>query len=265
MVHLMRDTDEQQPPPSRWSGEGRLRPGVLEIEGPMGSLGRHAHHSVQVAVATSGTFVVEDGQGRQHRTNAAVVPPGQPHAFTADGAWGMVAHVEPRSALGAELAGLVDDPSHAPAWHHAGQVLTSDHRAYAGGRLRASEASSTHPLHPGVAAARTHLGAELDARRIRLSDVAATVHLSESRLSHLFAQELGITFRAYVRWLRLLRATTAVAQGRSLTEAAHLAGFADSSHLTRTCRRTFGAPPSAFSTIRWEILPTQQVRPIGDT
>lgn len=252
----MHETDEPHPATSGWSGAGRLRPGLLEIEGPLGSLPRHSHHSVQVAVASEGTFVIEDLSGRQRRTNAAIVPAGQPHAFRATGAWGVVAHVEPQSSLGAELTGLVEDPSDARAWHHAGLALTTGHPAYADGRLRSPGASSPGPLHPGVAAARTRLQTELDARPVRLRDVAAAVHLSESRLSHLFAQDLGITFRAYVRWLRLLRATAAVAQGRSLTEAAHLAGFTDSSHLTRTCRRTFGGPPTAFGTIRWEILAT---------
>lgn len=252
----MHEPDEQQPLTPRWSGVGRLRPGVLEIEGPLGSLPRHSHHSVQVAIARQGTFVIEDRHGRQRRTNAAIVPADQPHAFSADGAWGIVAHVEPQSSLGAELIELVDDPSHARAWHHAGQTLTKGHSAYAEGRLRNPGTNTSHPLHPGVAAARTCLQTELDSRPIRLRHLAATVHLSESRLSHLFAQDLGITFRAYVRWLRLLRATAAVAQGRSLTEAAHLAGFTDSSHLTRTCRRTFGGPPTAFSTISWEIQPT---------
>ncbi len=240
---------------SRWSGTGRLRPGVLEIEGPLGSLPRHAHHSVQVAVAHQGTFVIEDLQGRRRRTNAAIVPAGQPHAFRAAGAWGVVAHVEPRSRLGAELLALVDDPSNAGAWHHAGQAMTKGHTAYEEGRLRFPAPTAHASLHPAVAAACTRLQAELDSRPVRLRDLAAAVHLSESRLSHLFAQDLGITFRAYVRWLRLLRATAAVAQGESLTEAAHLAGFTDSSHLTRTCRRTFGGPPTAFSTIRWEISP----------
>lgn len=226
---------------------------MLEIEGPLGSLPRHSHHSVQVAIAHRGTFVLEDPRGRRERMSAAIVPADQPHAFSADDAWGVVAHVEPRSSLGTELTELVDDPSHVRAWQHAGHTLTTGHSAYVHGRLRAPGPNAR--LHPGVAAARTRLQTELDSRPVRLRDLAATVHLSESRLSHLFAQDLGITFRAYVRWLRLLRATEAVAQGRTLTEAAHLAGFTDSSHLTRTCRRTFGGPPTAFSTIRWEILP----------
>lgn len=245
----MRAAAQQQLPPTRWSGVGRLRPGLLEIEGPLGSLPRHAHHSVQVAIAGEGSFVIEDGAGRRRRTTAAIVPAGRPHAFHADGAWGRVAHVEPESAWGAELAALVDEPDDADAWHRAGQ-------RWRDGRLEVPETTAAgQPRHPGLVAALDVLRDDLDQRPVRLRDVAAAVHLSENRLSHLFADELGITFRAYVRWLRLLRATAAVAEGRTLTEAAHRAGFTDSSHLTRTCRRTFGSPPTAFGAIRWEIRP----------
>jgi hypothetical protein len=37
---------------------------------------------------------------------------------------------------------------------------------------------------------------------------------------------------------------TCAFQGRSWTEAAHDAGFADAAHLTRTCRRMIGLAPS---------------------
>lgn len=243
----MRAAAERHHPPTRWSGVGRLRPGLLEIEGPLGSLPRHAHHSVQVAIADRGSFVIEDGDGRRRRTTAAIVPAGRPHAFHAAEAWGRVTHVEPESSWGAELASLVDEPDHADAWHRAGQ-------RWKDGRPQPPDAMGAgQSRHPGLAAALAVLRDDLDQRPVRLRDVAAAVHLSESRLSHLFAEELGITFRAYVRWLRLLRATAAVAEGGTLTEAAHRAGFTDSSHLTRTCRRTFGSAPTAFGAIRWEI------------
>jgi len=40
------------------------------------------------------------------------------------------------------------------------------------------------------------------------------------------------------------RAVTSAFQGRSWTEAAHEAGFADAAHLTRTCRRMIGLAPT---------------------
>lgn len=74
--------------------------------------------------------------------------------------------------------------------------------------------------------------------------MAATVHLSPSRLRHLFVQETGTTYRGYVLWLRINRAVVEMMDGRSWTEAAHETGFADSAHLSRTFRRMFGISPA---------------------
>jgi AraC-like DNA-binding protein len=57
-----------------------------------------------------------------------------------------------------------------------------------------------------------------------------------------------------VLWLRLRIAITRVQAGDDLTVAAHAAGFADSAHLTRTCRDMFGLPPSLLSRhVSWDI------------
>src|SRR5262249_5065265 len=57
---------------------------------------------------------------------------------------------------------------------------------------------------------------------------------------HVFTESLGMPLRAYVLGLRAQRAMDAMAHGRSVTEAAHIAGFADAPHLTRPLRRTVG-------------------------
>ncbi|MBF6447880.1 helix-turn-helix domain-containing protein [Nocardia elegans] len=44
-----------------------------------------------------------------------------------------------------------------------------------------------------------------------------------------------------------IAAVARTAAGDDVTAAAHAAGFADSAHLSRTCRATFGLPPSALS------------------
>ncbi|WP_194820056.1 helix-turn-helix transcriptional regulator [Nocardia sp. XZ_19_385] len=91
----------------------------------------------------------------------------------------------------------------------------------------------------------------LDAGPIRFRDLARAVHLSESRLAHVFSAELGLPVRPYIRWLRLQRAVELSATGQSLTAVAHGAGFSDSAHLNRVCRRMFGARPSDFAAIHW--------------
>lgn len=74
--------------------------------------------------------------------------------------------------------------------------------------------------------------------------LATCVHLSPGRFRHLFRIEMGISVQSYLRWRRLYAAMRATVHGASLTEAAHAAGFADSAHLTRVFRATFGLPPS---------------------
>lgn len=77
-----------------------------------------------------------------------------------------------------------------------------------------------------------------------IKHLATCVHLSSSRFRHLFLSEMGMSVQSYLRWQRLLAALRASAYGASLTEAAYTAGFADSAHLTRVCRATFGLPPA---------------------
>jgi len=80
--------------------------------------------------------------------------------------------------------------------------------------------------------------------RITLAGLAAAAHRSPSRLAHRFRAATGVPLRRYVLWCRLRAAAQAAMRGSSLTEAAHEAGFADSAHLSRTFRATFGIAPS---------------------
>jgi transcriptional regulator GlxA family with amidase domain len=96
---------------------------------------------------------------------------------------------------------------------------------------------------PRITAALAWMRARLGSQ-IRLEDVAAAVHLSPGRFRHLFVQQTGTSLRAWLLWARVDRAVQAAFSGRSLTEAAHEAGFSDAAHLTRTCRRVFGLAPS---------------------
>jgi AraC-like DNA-binding protein len=72
------------------------------------------------------------------------------------------------------------------------------------------------------------------------------VFLSPSRLTHLFAQEVGLPFRRYVLWRRLTRAMLLISRGGSLSTAAHASGFADAAHMTRTFHQMFGMNPKTL-------------------
>jgi AraC-like DNA-binding protein len=96
---------------------------------------------------------------------------------------------------------------------------------------------------------------EADLENFRsLTSIAADVNLSISRLTHVFSEQMGTPFRSYLLWLKLRRAIENVVVGRSLTDAAHRAGFADSAHFSRVFSRTFGFSPSFLKFVKVEAF-----------
>jgi AraC-like DNA-binding protein len=79
--------------------------------------------------------------------------------------------------------------------------------------------------------------------RVTLPGIARELHVSPSRLRHLFVEEVGLPFRTFVLWERLRRVIQSFGT-ESLTRVALSAGFADSAHMTRTFRRMLGFAPS---------------------
>lgn len=74
--------------------------------------------------------------------------------------------------------------------------------------------------------------------------LAVLVHLSVSRLTHLFKQETGITLRLFQQWVKLRLAAKMLQEHMHLTHAAHDGGFADAAHFANAFKRTFGVTPT---------------------
>lgn len=240
--------------PARFSGRlvmGRCR--VVYV-GPGAVSDRHAHHAVQLVVSADGPFELVVG-GARRVTDVALVPAGEAHAFDAAGRTIALVLVDRHDVRGARLDAVARqrDPM---------EVL----RALAGNPLPAGPPKAVLAAadvwlerlvgaSPGSAtvsyAVRAALGyvetAVAAGERPTLAMAAARAGLSPVRLTHRFTAEVGAPFRAIVPWLRMARAASLLA-GRAVdvTAAAHGAGFADAAHMSRTFRRAFGLPPSAF-------------------
>ncbi|MEM5428776.1 AraC family transcriptional regulator [Cupriavidus oxalaticus] len=78
---------------------------------------------------------------------------------------------------------------------------------------------------------------------VSLSQLADRFCLSESRLSHLFVEEVGIPLRTYLLWRRYRLAFSRLTGQSTLTRLASDSGFADAAHLTRTFVGYFGFSP----------------------
>ena len=78
-------------------------------------------------------------------------------------------------------------------------------------------------------------------------EAAASVSLSPGRFSHLFRQQMGMTFAAYLIYQRLVYAYVRIMAGGTITEAALDAGFSSSAHFADVNRRVFGLSASRLT------------------
>ena len=219
----------------------------------------HLHHAIQVSLPLEGTVRYRRSQSTEWVEYAgAVIAPDLPHAFDAPGR--VVANIlfEPECAAGRALIERYGDKGIAAlsSGDVAGLVapLAAAYAADASDAelIRLAKAAiadlSGTPASPGATDPRVlkaieHIRAHID-EPISLSSLATAVHLSPGRLRHLFVNETGVSCKAYILWERLNVALALGFGGTSWTEAAHAANFADSAHLSRTCRRMFGMAPT---------------------
>ncbi|MEV4128024.1 AraC family transcriptional regulator [Nocardia sp. NPDC049707] len=82
---------------------------------------------------------------------------------------------------------------------------------------------------------------------ISMDDPAEAVECSRFALYRAFRANYGLAPSDYQRLLRLRTARRLFAAGRSISEAAIEAGFADQAHLTRWFQRCYGITPRVYS------------------
>ena len=248
-----------------WRGHVFLDTGWLLYDGPVAPTTPHAHHAFQVVVASEPALRVS-AAGEEVHVTSCVIPPDAIHAFSSATPRAVLLYVAPESREGRQLAkrfaGGVASPR---AWIDAARAITDVATSRISSWVHARELrdavltrivpaeTRARPWPPAIQRLVTALPHRLDGP-LRFSNLAKELELSESRLSHLIAEHLGVPFRPYVLWLRLQRAAAELAHGRSLTEAAHHAGFADGAHLSRVFRRMFGIAPSELSVAaEWHV------------
>lgn len=216
-----------------WTGEVRMYPGLLAFTGRIGSADAHAHACLQLLIPATGTVRLTDAHGGEETvTGAAIIPAGVAHRVHTDGeASGLAAYIEADSPAGRA----------ATAKLRATGVLTA-------ARTWTTAAGRTGPPPPPGRrgawnpvlddAVRTALATP--GGPPPLTGLAAAVSISPGRLGRLFAGHMGLSYPVWRRWIRLQLAMSAARAGENLTRSAHLAGFADSAHLSRTVRAMFG-------------------------
>jgi AraC-like DNA-binding protein len=203
-------------------------------------------------VALGGSLRIRERATASWRMGRAVaVKANADHEIDATGAFILNVYIDPGSALGAavvqDLRSTITIVSNVEAarWRHA----LGDRKTVDSGRVKrwltkltwnSTREPSDLRVERVLRMLRQH---PLHTRTTSLVHLSGVAGLSPSRFAHVFRESMGVPLRPYLRWLRLQRAARELVLGRSITQAAHVAGFADAAHLTRTFRRTLGATP----------------------
>jgi len=80
--------------------------------------------------------------------------------------------------------------------------------------------------------------------RMTQRELAERLQMERTRALRLFKAATGQTFRRFKQWSGLQHAARKIASGELVRTAAMDAGFADTAHLSRTFRMSFGLTPS---------------------
>jgi AraC family transcriptional regulator len=237
-----------------WSG------GSIWIGQAVGPIECHSHHAIQVSMGLSDRVQFRTSDAAAWVSyGAAFIPSDLAHSFQAPGKTVANLFCEPESALGRALLArfggdnIVGIPP-ADIAPNAKALRSAFDEGNLDEELEDIALETLYALGGGVPAslvdqriirATAYIAAKLG-EPLTLEAVAHHVGLSAGRFRHLFVEETGISFRAYLLWIRLNCALELGFGGTSWTDAAHATNFADSAHLSRTTRRMYGLAPSSL-------------------
>jgi AraC-like DNA-binding protein len=241
-----------------------LGPGRLMVAGAFSDLAVHHHPAVQITVGGQDSLTLTRDGDAHDVCRLVVVASGARHAVRSDSrsaaltlyfglqTWqgialnrltrdrgqhrGIWIVADGKRLAEATAASLAANGPHATADFVVDELRRMDDRRLDGPR-------SVHPqLRQAIEVVSSRVPDHID-----VASVAGAVALSPDYLGRLCKQQTGVSFSATIRWERLVTAVGHLIDGLSVTDAAHLAGFADGSHANRVCWEMTGAAPRDFA------------------
>lgn len=216
----------------------------------------HAHHAIQFILSLDVPVRIHAGDDQWRTVRGAIVRADAPHSLDPCGALVVFLYVDPECREGVWLERALRDPittvtpedfaSSLPGlqrfWERppSASEMTELVRTLVGSFCAGPP--PVRSIDERMTRALAYIRASATAQ-IPLEEVAAHLFLSPSRFAHLFSQELGLPFRRYLLWRKLTRAMLVISRGDSLSTAAHISGFSDAAHMTRTFHQMFGMNP----------------------
>ena len=203
----------------------------------------HAHPAVEIVLATRGSFSLITAHKHSKGLHFCMIPANLKHRLEAEDAALEVLMVESfHSLLQTLLAGEGIDLGHEP---YIGNDLDQGQRIMHSIEQLARQSALWQTADDRVNTCLQVMNEQELSYHNLLSELCQTVHLSESRLSHLFKAHTGLSMKKYLLWSKLKRAIgNYLVKHDNLTAASLSGGFFDQAHFTRAFKEQLGIKPS---------------------
>jgi AraC-like DNA-binding protein len=238
-------------------------PGRLIAGGGFSDLAVHHHPAVQVTVGGQGSVTVTHDGDAHDVCRLVVVGSGVRHAVRSDSRSApLTLYLGLQTPQGVALNALARRLGQQGLWIVDDGKQLADATAAslaANGPLAAADflvdelcgmddryRGGPRSVHPQLRQAMEVVSSRVP-DHVDVASVADAVALSPDYLGRLCKQQTGVSLSATIRWERLVTAVGHLIDGLSVTDAAHLAGFADGSHANKVCWEMTGAAPRDFA------------------
>ncbi|MBU2604223.1 MAG: helix-turn-helix domain-containing protein [Actinobacteria bacterium] len=242
---------------------------------PTASDTRTCRQAGVLLLSLEGCDIEVKAAGGTHRAEGFLIAPGVHRQLDTRGQAVLSLHLDPVHPVYRAFAKNRTDCPIIPIDYSAYRDLDSSlHAAYAGeicadkaGNLFADLVSISAEFLPGAEARDDRIAqmlSELNSMApedIMFRDLVRQIGLSESRLSHLFSEDVGLPLRSFHLWKKIVYAIKMIARESNMTRVALDSGFSDSAHFSRTFRQTLGLSPSFLADNR--CSPSATMRQIG--
>lgn len=225
-----------------WTGKFHFGYSYAMYVGPTSDNSLHQHAAFQVAVGQNGHAEVCDGIGRQFSGRAVLVRPFVRHQVVSNVDMNII-YLDPKSPI-------LDDIDSAQSANEIQVLKDPIFNQLSNSKpcqvLSYLKDKSDEGMGRGIDSRLESVTAELKNKlgRVNISQAAKKCGISESRLRVIANQQLGMPLSTWLLWLKLGKASRALASGACLSEAASAGGFSDQAHFSRTMRKMFGVTPS---------------------
>jgi AraC-like DNA-binding protein len=205
----------------------------------------HSHFAIEIVFCTEGSFRVTTSLAEHTNIHSVIIPANLRHSFSCLHATCDLLFLDPLSDMGlyflqqyklASQESIIVDPPGLNQFYKNEQFDISL-------ILENAEGNRARPVDFRISKCIQTINSSVIDDRLTMSELSKASFLSESRLAHLFKEQLGISVHQCILWKKMLYAVLKSREGYSLTECAHYVGFSDSSHFNKVFYKMFGVNP----------------------